>query len=534
VDPTRLDPSPSPRPGSDAAASQSEELYRQLFEHNPQPMWVYEMESLRFLAVNRAAVEKYGYTADEFHQMTIKDIRPAEDMPKLLEEVAAKGTAAFDRTGLWRHRTRDGRLLWVEIFSHFLLYAGRPARLVLAHDVSERRAMEEALRESEQRYRALFDQSPLGVLHFDCELRVLAANRPLARAVGMSSPDEMKGFDLTRIRDTRVLPAFRQALAGERSLYEGPYHATHRDVHVWIAVHVSPIIDGSGTVQGGIAVIEEITRRKEAETRLAQQARALEQANTTLRQRTKQLETALGARNRLYAAMNHELRTPITAIMLYNDLLLSGATGPLSPAQQESVQHAQRAAQHLFELIQDVLDLARIEAGRIDIIAETVSIRELVQDLLDTFKPLVERCGSHIQLELPEPNHQVVTDAKRLRQIVLNLLSNALKFGEGRPIALRCTDIPGGGVEIAISDQGAGISAENLESIFEDFVQVGTPSEAGSGLGLSISRRLAELLGGSLHVESEPGRGSTFFLRLPSLPPGDPSRHINWTRAPVS
>jgi PAS domain S-box-containing protein len=534
VDPTHVDSGEPPRTGTDAPAPQSEELYRQLFEHNPQPMWVYDLETLRFLTVNRAAVDTYGYAFADFLRMTIKDIRPAEDVPRLLDDVAAKDRADFARAGLWRHRRRDGSLLWVEIFSHYLTYGGRPARLVLAHDVTERKAIEEALRESEQRYRALFNQSPLGVLHFDRDLRVLAANSPLARAVGFTSADALTGFELTGLRDQRILPTLRQALAGERSLYEGPYRATHRDVHVWIAVHVSPITDTQGQVQGGIAVIEEITERKRAEARLAQQARALEQVNATLRQRTQQLEAALGARSRLYAAMNHELRTPISTIMLYNDLLISGAAGPLSPSQQESVEHAQRAAQHLLELVQDVLDLARIEAGRMDIIAEPVSMHELVQDLLDTFQPLVEQLDSSVRMTMPEPDCQVATDAKRVRQIVLNLLANALKFGEGKPISLGCARTPDGGVEIAVTDRGVGIAPEDMERIFDDFVQVGPHAQSGSGLGLSISRRLAELLGGSLSVRSERGQGSTFSLRLPPSPPAGADTRMNSMTMPGS
>jgi PAS domain S-box-containing protein len=504
----------------DRAASRDEErLYHSLFERNPLPMWVFDTESLRFLAVNPAAEEKYGYSASEFLRMSIEDIRPPEDIPRLRRTVAGASGAGIERaSGIWRHRARDGRILWVEIFSHAVTFGGRPARMVLSHDVSERIALEESLRESEHRYRALFDQSPLGVLYFDRDLRVLACNLPLAEALGFDSCDSLIGFDLASLQDQRVLPTLRQAAQGERSLYEGPYRATHRPVRAWIAAHVSPLFDDGGAVDGGVAIIEDITVRKLAEAKLARQARALEQVNQTLRQRTEQLEAALASRSRLYAAMNHELRTPISAIMLHNDLLLGGAVGELNRDQAQSVQYSQRAAEHLLELVQDMLDLARIEAGRLVIVREETSPRDLIEDLTATIRPLAEQRGSSLELRLPLSTPSVVTDPKRVRQIVLNLVSNALKFGAGHPVRVECEEAEGGGVTIAVSDQGRGIATADRERIFDDFVQVGDAAE-GSGLGLSISRRLATLLGGSLDVESEPGSGSTFRLRLPAEAP---------------
>jgi signal transduction histidine kinase len=134
-------------------------------------------------------------------------------------------------------------------------------------------------------------------------------------------------------------------------------------------------------------------------------------------------------------------------------------------------------------------------------------------------RALAEHRGSVIEMDLAEPEPRVATDARRVRQILLNLLSNALKFGGGRPVVLRCTSVPEGGAKIAITDRGRGIAPEDRERIFEDFVQVGDHRELGSGLGLSISQRLATLLGGTLEVESEPEKGSTFWLTLPPAPP---------------
>jgi PAS domain S-box-containing protein len=380
-------------------------------------------------------------------------------------------------------------------------------------------AAEQERRRSEQRFRALFDQAPLGVLHFDRELRVVACNPQLARALGYASLEEMIGLDLTKIRDQRILPAFQRALLGAPAHYEGPYRPMRRGSRRWVAIHLSPLRAEDSEVEGGIAVIQDITAQREAVLRLAAQAKELERVNRALQQRSGEVEEALLARNRLYTAMNHELRTPISAIMLYHDLLLDGSMGRLNTAQKEGLENAQRAAQHLLELVQEVLELSRLESGNIAVAPQRISVTELVHEAVETVRPLADRRGSIFEMRGLEPGLTVTTDARRLRQIMLNLLSNAVKFGGGRPITVASCRLPDGSVALDVADRGRGIAPEDLERIFDEFVQVGNHQEGGSGLGLSISRRLTELLGGTLTAESRPGSGSTFRLLLPPTPP---------------
>jgi signal transduction histidine kinase len=222
-------------------------------------------------------------------------------------------------------------------------------------------------------------------------------------------------------------------------------------------------------------------------------------------------------RSRFLAAMSHELRTPLNAIMGYNDLLLAGVYGPLAEGQENGVQRSQQAARHLVELVNDVLDLSKIEAGKIEIVPEPVEISRLIEDLLTTIRPMVVSAGSELTVEC-QPLPAIATDPRRVRQILLNLLSNAAKYGGGKPIHVSCEGIPDGGVSIAVADQGSGIEAVDLPRIFEEFVQLESNPGQGTGLGLAISNRLARTLGGSLQVESAPGQGSTFWLRLPRRP----------------
>jgi signal transduction histidine kinase len=224
-------------------------------------------------------------------------------------------------------------------------------------------------------------------------------------------------------------------------------------------------------------------------------------------------ERSEARRGRFFAAMSHELRTPINAIIGYNDLLLGEVYGELPAQQREGLERSQKAAQHLAELVNDVLDLSKIEAGKLTVEMEQVALTDVVDDLLTTIRPLAEERGSEIRLDVDRCDTRISTDPRRVRQILLNLLSNAAKFGDGQPIDVRCRPRHGG-IVIEVTDHGPGIAHENVDRIFEEFVQLDGTGH-GTGLGLPISRRLAGMLGGSLEVESTLGQGSTFRLTLP-------------------
>ena len=258
--------------------------------------------------------------------------------------------------------------------------------------------------------------------------------------------------------------------------------------------------------------LEHRTSMLEAEARSAAK---LAQMNDELHRRQVALEQAMGARNRFYASMSHELRTPINAVIGYSTLMLDNIYGPLNAKQKEGLQRTLKAARHLLELVNDVLDLSKIEAGKIELSVQPVMFPALIEDLFVTVRPLADEYGSTLTLEMQSPPFNIISDPRRVRQIMINLLSNAIKFGEGKPICVRCKQSEAGGVEVEVVDQGVGIAQEDIPRIFEEFVQVSESKQPGTGLGLPISRRLAQLLDGSLTVCSTPGQGSTFRLTLP-------------------
>jgi PAS domain S-box-containing protein len=271
-------------------------------------------------------------------------------------------------------------------------------------------------------------------------------------------------------------------------------------------------------------IVRDISERKRAEAELKAQAESLAKAMTELKalndelaDRQAELERAMAARSRFYASMSHELRTPINAVLGYSTLLLENIYGPLNEKQAEGITRTHKAAKHLLELVNDVLDLSKIEAGKIDLRLQPVAFPSLIEDLFVTVRPLADQFGSSLAIEHDGEPVKVVSDPRRVRQILLNLLSNAIKFGRGKPIRVRSLPQEDGGLIIEVIDQGEGIAPADREKIFDEFVQLGkTQLTEGTGLGLPISRRLAEMLQGVLEIESEVGQGSTFRLLLPA------------------
>jgi signal transduction histidine kinase len=266
---------------------------------------------------------------------------------------------------------------------------------------------------------------------------------------------------------------------------------------------------------------EAVTRGDEPEQMVEDgvpEVRALSRAFATMTdaiaKRTEEREFALAARARFYHAMSHELRTPLNAIVGYLDLLRSDIYGALPAPAYEAIGRAQRASYLLRDLIDDVLDLAKIEAGRIDLRHEPVWLAALLDDLRATLEPLAATAGVTLLRDCDE-DFMLDTDARRVRQILLNLVSNAIKFGPGAPVVVRCHRDTDGVAIVEVIDHGPGIAPADQGRIFDEYVQLPAERPTGTGLGLAISRRLAVALGGSLAVESVAGEGATFRLRLP-------------------
>lgn len=395
------------------------------------------------------------------------------------------------------------------------------------------------LLQSEARFRDIVSTAMDAILVFDEKGKVSLVNAAaermfgtraedaIGRSIAQFFPEGEAGTVITTLRETT---GSRAASGGNGN--ETPTQATpsprsflgrraNGDTFP-IEASISALVNDTGRTY--TLIVRDVSERKRAEQALREQAQSLARSakelktlNEELSRRQADLERAMTARSRFYASMSHELRTPINAVLGYSTLLLERIYGPLNEKQAEGIERTQKAARHLLELVNDVLDLSKIEAGKIDLRLQPVEFPGLIEDLFVTVQPLADEHQTSLSLDcLTGAPIKIVSDPRRVRQILLNLISNAIKFGQGKPISVTCERTANGGVAIAVKDRGPGISAEDQERIFLEFVQLGrTQLQDGTGLGLPISRRLAELLKGALRVDSSPGAGSTFVLELP-------------------
>ncbi len=280
------------------------------------------------------------------------------------------------------------------------------------------------------------------------------------------------------------------------------------------------IVSERVTAEGGlVGIYTDITELKRHEAELTDLVGKL----AVMRDQAMEASTA---KSRFLANMSHELRTPLNAVIGLTEMMREEATGPEHADFAEPLERVHRAGKHLLQLINDVLDLSKIEAGKLDLNPEEFDLATLARDLSQTAQSLAEKNGNKLRLNVAAGIGALHADPMRVRQIVLNLLSNACKFTKDGTVTLGIKRMAGDGanrIEIAVADTGIGMTQEQLAKLFTEFTQANsstTRKYGGTGLGLAISRRLAEMMGGTIEVESAPGRGSVFTLRLPATPAG--------------
>jgi signal transduction histidine kinase len=234
--------------------------------------------------------------------------------------------------------------------------------------------------------------------------------------------------------------------------------------------------------------------------------------------------------------MSHELRTPLTAIMGYEELLSDGITGPVTELQRQQLGRINASARHLLGLIDEILTFARVDIGRERVRWESMSVNHTIADAAALVEPMAAAKSIAFIVDLLEEDQAIQTDGTKLRQMLVNLLSNGIKFTENGEVRVGCL-VNNGMLELKIADTGVGISAENIEEVFEPFwqaEQTATRKTGGTGLGLSVTRKLARLLGGDVTVASRLGAGTTFLLTLPmKAPAGEPVRRRDTPTTPT-
>ena len=512
-----------------------------LFDRSPIPSLIYDQETFAVRAVNDAAVAVYGLTRDELTNQAIFSLLRVEDSAD--GNVARRDT--FEWSGHALYTKSEGEVVRLEYACRPLDYDGRPARLVFltnlaeaapAHDGKSSR-VPEVLRQTEDRegsFRGVVEAAPDAMILVDVTGKIALVNAQTEKLFGYTR-DELIGSPIERLVPARFRdrhPNHRGAYftsAQVRPMGAGlELYATRKDGSEFPAeISLSPVVTAHGTFAA--AAIRDATEQKlrhEEELRL--KSRVLETEN-------RRMQEANRLKSEFLANMSHELRTPLNAVIGFAELMFKGKVGAVSERHKEYLGDILTSSRHLLQLINDVLDLAKVESGKLEFQPETLDLAKVVNEVRDILRGLAATKRLRVETEVMAEVATVTLDPSKLKQILYNYLSNALKFTpDGGSIQVRALSEGEHQVRIEVRDTGIGVRPDDLERLFIEFQQLdsGTAKKyAGTGLGLALTRRIVEAQGGQVGVESDFGKGSLFWAILPKraqlavldeTPPADP------------
>jgi two-component system cell cycle sensor histidine kinase/response regulator CckA len=496
------------RKRAEEALGESEVRYRLLFESNPLPMWVYDLETLGFLAVNEAAIQHYGYSLKEFQGMTVRDIRPPEDIPALLENISRIGETR-NEAGVWKHRKKDGTLIDVEITSHPFTFAGRASELVLAHDVTERKQVEEALQREKEHTEHIISVAPTLIAGMAPDGATTFINSAVTRVTGYE-PEEIVGKNWWRInypeaeyeQVDRLFEEFEQGRAVANYEMTLTTKSGSKRTVSWNSANRS---NERGEIIEIIGIGADITDSRELEEQLRQSQK-------------------LEAVGQLAGGVAHDFNNLLTVITGYSDLSLRrlDKDNPLRSNLEEIKKAGERAA----SLTRQLLAFSRKQVLQ----PKVLQLNAIVADVDKMLRRLI---GEDIDtLTVLEPGlGQIKADPGQIEQVILNLAVNARDaMPQGGKLTIETSNVyldnqyarqhtaiqPGHYVMLAVSDTGCGIDAETQVRMFEPFFTTKEQGK-GTGLGLSTVYGIVKQSGGHLWVYSEMGKGTAFKIYLPQV-----------------
>jgi signal transduction histidine kinase len=401
----------------------------------------------------------------------------------------------------------------------------------LTRDITDRKVAAEILFKAGALQRAIFNSANFTSIATDASGVIQIFNVGAERMLGYAAAEVMNKITPADISDpqeviaratalsvelgTAIRPGFEalvfKASRGIEDIYELTY--VRKDGSRFPAVvSVTALRDALGAIIGYLLIgIDNTARRQAEDARRLLDAQLIDAKETA--------EAANRAKSEFLANMSHELRTPMNCIIGFTEFLVDGKTGPVNPKQKEYLGDILSSGRHLLQLINDVLDLAKVEAGKMELHLETFSLRQAIEDVCAVAKSMAQKKRIKVKLAIEPGLDQVTLDQQKLKQSLYNLLSNAIKFtNEGGTVDIHGSQSNGRGFQLAVRDTGIGIRPEDIGRLFRDFEQLESGAgrrQEGTGLGLVLTRKIMELQGGTIAIESKVGKGSIFTLNLP-------------------
>ncbi len=493
---------------------ESEERYRSLFEHASDGIACLTADGI-ITSVNRGVEAMLGWSREEMVGQSYQQFHTPSSL--LAEEARLRRIRAREKVSSIAEIElvhKEGSVVPVEARTRFIrTQDGQPIGvLAILRDVTERRMAEEALRQAEKRYRSIFENAIEGIFQSTPSGAILAANPALAHMLGYESPEELKA-QVTNVGTQLYADPHRRAEVLEPLREQDTVHGVECQLSrkdgstLWGSVSIRAVRDATGALLYYEGSLEDISQRRAAEQ----------------------------MKDEFVSVVSHELRTPLTSIRGSLGLLASGMLGPLPEKGQRMLDIAVRNTDRLVRLINDILDVERIQSGKASMVKTNCPVADLMTHTVEEMRGMAEK--AEVTLVVQPVQAELWVDPDRIIQTLTNLLSNAIKFSPAGATVWLTADWWGEQLLVQVKDQGRGIPAEKLESIFERFQQVDVSDsrdKGGTGLGLAICRSIVHQHGGRIWAESTLGKGSTFFFTLPLVKEERPAAPVSSVGSVVS
>ena len=514
-----------------AELQESQRFIESITDNTPNIIYIYDLEEQRNIYCNREIIDILGYSPEQIQAMGHSffiDLLHPDDLESVLVHQNNLHTLQNTEKRNSEYRMRDVNGEWRWLLSRDVAFLrnndGTIKQIVgTAQDITERKQSEEKLEMVSERLSLALESGGFGIWEWDILSDRLIWDDRMYELYGLERSDVRETIYQTWVNALHPIDreitetAIQKALRGEKE-YDPEFRVVHPDGSIrYIKAYALVQRDNNGEPQRMVGVNFDITSTKEAEKKLRQ-------VNERLTLTNAELDRATRLKDEFLANMSHELRTPLNAILGMTEGLQDGVFGDLSEPQKQAVNSIERSGHHLLVLINDILDLAKVESGKLELQLAPISITYLCTNSLTFVRQQALKKNIQLTTEIPEGLGDIVVDELRIRQVLINLLNNAVKFTpEGGSVKFKVKVIssdPQNLLQFSVIDTGIGLTPENASKLFQPFIQIDSSLNrqySGTGLGLALVRRLVELHHGTVGVTSELGQGSCFTVCLPYI-----------------